>query len=200
MKKDSNIDLSDIKENELDKTSSFTDLMSRSQRKAHEKSKKNIEKNQIKEVKQESPNEFSISTDKAKLRIKVNDGSNVDEKKDILDKKIVNNKLENEEIKKSYLDDDDFDEEKAKIGLSIFGGLLTLGSIGYYIYLILYTDILLRKKFFIVESVILIFIIFFICINSIGNKKISKLSLVFAYICILAFIALNILIKLNYVK
>ena len=31
--KNRNIDLSDIKENDLDKTSSFTDLMTRSQRK-----------------------------------------------------------------------------------------------------------------------------------------------------------------------
>lgn len=196
MKRSSSIDLSDIKENELEKTSSFTDLMSRSQRKAHEKSKKNVVKNEIKEVKQESPNEFSISTDKAKLRIKVNDGSNTN---DTNDKNATNNKQEKKEIKYEYLNED-LDEKKAKIGLSIIGGLLTIGSIGYYLYLILCTDILLRKKFFIIESVIIIFIIFSICVNSIGNKKISKVFLLFAYLFIILFIALNILIKLNYIK
>lgn len=179
MKKDNLIDLSDIKENELDKTSSFTDLMSRSQRKAYEKDKKKQEQDK---------NEIEIKDNKI----------DVEEYKEIFE-----DTEEIKEVKKNIPKEEVIEYEdnfKPKIINTIFTGLLSISCIGYYIYLILFTDILMRRKFFICESGIIAAIILLLCINSVGKKLLNKLTIIFIYIFILAFIAINILIKLDIVK
>lgn len=195
MKKDNYIDLSDIKEDELDKTSTFTDLMSRSQRRAHEKEKRK------RRTELEDENTILNSND---------DNETITLEDNIYsDTNVINNTItdtiefKKEEIDNSNIEKEDENEEtykKNKIGFSILTGLFTLGGIGYYIYLTLYTNLLLRRKFFISESLILVCIILLFCINSISKKKIYKISSVFIYIFIVLFIILNILIKFKYIK
>lgn len=195
MKKDNYIDLSDIKEDELDKTSTFTDLMSRSQRRAHEKEKRK------RRTELEDENiVFNSICDNETIILEDNIDSDINEINNTITDtiEIKENEIENGNIEKE--DENEETYKKNKIGFSILTGLFTLGSIGYYIYLTLYTNLLLRRKFFISESLILVCIILLFCINNISKKKIYKISSVFIYIFIVLFIILNILIKFKYIK
>lgn len=195
MKKDNYIDLSDIKEDELDKTSTFTDLMSRSQRRAHEKEKRK------RRTELEDENiVFNSICDNETIILEDNIDSDINEINNTITDtiEIKENEIENGNIEKE--DENEETYKKNKIGFSILTGLFTLGSIGYYIYLTLYTNLLLRRKFFISESFISVCIILLFCINNISKKKIYKISSVFIYIFIVLFIILNILIKFKYIK
>ena len=80
-----NIDLSDIKEFDLDKTSSFTDLMSRSERRKRkdekEKNKKNIDNIDIEDMlKERKRNTKDLTKDIEKARNRINEEKNVENK------------------------------------------------------------------------------------------------------------------------
>ena len=121
------IDLSDIKENDIDKTSSFTDLMTRKERRLKEKD--DIE-DMIKERKK-STADLTLELDEARKQYnKINE----EEKEDNLGKTQIleltrQMKFNFEESKKENV-------KKKKHGISVLNviGEVNLLCIGYYIY------------------------------------------------------------------
>ena len=198
-KQDNYIDLSDIKENELDKTASFTDLMSRSERKQREKEKQN---------EQTQNNNETIS----KLLNNLNDKNKITENNNfsINSENIVDNfhkiqqdlNIINESNQEEFDDIDNIINKKRKypVGNLIVTAFLNIISIIYFIYSVYYTDILNRNKFLIINSIIILSMAFIFCLSLISNKKICKIFCILNYIVITGYIAFNVLLTLGYLK
>lgn len=107
MKKDNKryIDLSDIKDDELDKTGSFTDLMSRTEKKAHERMKEEEKTRELKEIlmndddKKEERKRLKKERKKEKKKEKI-----IEKEEKRLEKEAVKNI--NQEVKNNKLDED----------------------------------------------------------------------------------------------
>ena len=201
------IDLSDIKEDELDKTASFTDLMSRSERRKREKEKKkkNIDEINIEDTKIEKKDN--------NVDLNINNISEVESTEEILeetkqyedltktiDKDIdVKDNVFKKEV--SYDDYDEFDlENKNGNGLIITMGLFLLISVGIFIYSIVFTDNLDKNKFLVIDSIVISSMYFLFGLSIISGKRFSKFLSVFNYLIFILFTLFNVLITLNYIK
>ncbi len=209
------IDLSDIKDDELDKTASFTDLMSRSERKKREKEKKKKIDESNNNI--EDENNFETNNDdNIDKKLEINNISEVESTEKILeetkqyedltktiDKDIdIKDNVFKKEIAYNHDDDDDeFDEEKSfGSGLIITMGLFLLISTGIFIYSIIFTNNLDKNKFLIIDSIILTSMYFLFGLSIITNKKFGKFLSIINYLAFISFIAFNVLLTLNYIK
>ena len=191
------IDLSDIKENDIDKTASFTDLMSRSERK-----NKNIEKNSSSdndiedmiEEKKRSTKDLTIDLEKAKKEYNSNLDNDYDEK--ISNTQILEitrqMKYNFEEIKNENI-------ENKKKGISILNiiGEVNLLCIGYYIYLLVFTNYQDDKTSYIISGGIIVLLVLLFGLSVVTNKKINKFFNILNILAILGFIGFNIYTLLN---
>lgn len=184
-----NIDLSDIKENDLDKTSSFTDLMSRSERRNRLLEKENIADDieDMIDEKKKTTKDLTIELEKAKQEYEKNISNENEEnlsKTQILD--ITRQmKFNLEETKK---------ENKKKKGISIINivGELNLICIGYYIYLLIFTDYQDSKLNYTINGSIIIFLVLLYGLSIIINKKFSKIFSILNMFFIFVFIVFNL--------
>ena len=152
------IDLSDIKEVDLDKTTSFKDLMSRSERKQRElEKKKNIIENNIDiedmiEEKKRSTKDLTADLEKV-----------LKEEKKTRDEKIENTQiLELTRQMKLNINDNIKEERKKGYNYITFIGVFILIALTYFIYSLIFTSYLDNEKFLLIDSsiILLMFLLF----------------------------------------
>lgn len=206
------IDLSDIKDDELDKTASFTDLMSRSERKKREKEKKkkNIDEINIEDAEIEKKDN---KVEDLNNKLDIDNISEVESTEEILEEtkqyedltKTIDKDLDiKDKVFKKEVTYDDYDElddnKKYGSGLIIVMGLFLLISTGIFLYSILFTDNLDKNKFLIIDSIIISSMYFLFGLSIISGKRFSKFLSIFNYLIFIVFIIFNVLITLNYIK
>lgn len=188
--KKNKIDLSDIKEEELDKTSSFTDLMSRRERKNYLKEKENIDsiekiinekKNDVKEILKEEKEK----TKKVKNSEKAKDNDTILELTRSMKFNFDEVKEENNNTKK-----------KVFSKLNIIGEINLL-CIGYYIYLLTFTNYQDVKDNYILNGGLIVLLVLLFGMSVVTSKKIRKVFMFINLITIIAFIAFNAFTILN---
>lgn len=212
MKKDNQrfIDLSDIKEDDLDKTSSFTDLMTRSERKMRKKQKELEQKENIEdennddienmvEERKKNTKDLTIELEKAKEEYNnsLNKKSLQDEKEESISKTQIleltrqmkfnfnENKKENNKIKKR--------------GISFLNiiGEINLLCIGYYIYLLVFTNYQEEQQNYLVNGGLIVLLVLLFGISVVTNRKVSKFFNVINILAIIGFIVFNAYTLLN---
>lgn len=183
------IDLSDIKENDLDKTSSFTDLMTRSQKKARKNDLLESNNNDIEDMIEErkkSTKDLTIDLEKAKKEY--NNQINKDEelgKTQILEL-TRQMKFNFEETKKE-------NSKNKKNGVSLLNviGITNLLCIGYYIYLLTFTNYQDSEFNYMITGGLIVVLVLLFGLSVVTNKGASKFFKVLNILAILSFIAFN---------
>lgn len=196
--------INSIKENDLDKTATFSDLMSRAERKQHELAKK-----RELELIKEQENQARLSKKKKKKKNKSKDELFEDKQKikkeeltkieNELSKTKEIKKLENtRELKTIFKEKEDKKKEKPKTFFkSLIATFLCLLSIGYFIYTLLFCDTFINQLSLIITSFILMLISF---TNALGLKKDikeSKFWILLNSLFIIVLILFNLLTNLN---
>lgn len=198
-KKEKLIDLSDIKDNELDKTASFTDLMSRSERRKREKEKNDNNKNEniINDNVAEIP-ELNIQKS-----IENNENLNTNEIENILNE--TNNYNDNsdtidDEIETKQDNELDFTNKKYGSGIIITMALFLIISISIFLYYILFTHYLDKNKYLYIDCLSLLSMFFLFGLSIIVSRKFSKFISILNYIIFIAYIGFNSLLFIQYIK
>ena len=205
------IDLSDIKDQELDKTATFTDLMSRSERKRRAKEKLNIDEDTNIETNEITNNlENKLDTNN---ELEVDNISNIENTEEILEEekqyeeltnidKDINtkNNIFKREIEYNHDDFEDEDNKLFNTGLIITNSLFLLIATGIFIYSCIFTNNLDKDKFLMIDSISLAGMYFIFGLSIITNKSFSKFLSILNYLIFIAFTILNVLITLNYIK
>ena len=212
------IDLSDIKDDDLDKTGSFTDLMSRSELKKHNR-KKEEQTQELKEILNIDDDE---KLDKKKKKKILKEEKKLEKKaiKEIKEE-IENNTIEEDddlknlsktqklldltnEIKLSMLNnvDENIKDEKKKfkIGNLIFMDILIIISLAYYIYSILFTNVQKNQLYILIGGVIILLMIMLFCISAVTGKKVSTFFSVINYLVFISFILFNLTLVLGIIS
>lgn len=190
------IDLSDIKEDELDKTASFTDLMSRSERRKRKKEKKKDE-----EIEDNNDREDNHTNEEM---VNVSELENIEEvldrteKYETLTKDIENNIDTIEDETDEIFEDDNINNYGS--GMMIASGLFLIISTFIFLYVILFTSYLSKQTFLYVDIISLLSMYFIFSISIIVNKKGSKFLSVIIYLSFIYFTVFNALLLLNYIK
>lgn len=225
MKKDKEryIDLSDIKEDEMDKTASFTDLMSREELKMRKRKKEEEQTRELKEILMNDDDKKELKKEKKKkekldkkilkqekrlesiatkeINDKIKDNTLVDDEdlKDLTKTQRLLN-LTNE-IKVSMLNnvDDNIKVEKKKFGIGniVISDLLIIISLAFYIYSILFTNYQNNQLYLLIGGLIILSMIMFFCISIISSKTLSKLFSIFIYLIFIGYILFNLILVLG---
>lgn len=169
-----NIDLSDIKEKELDKTASFNDLMTRSERK-----RKN---NDIDDIE-------AMVNEKRKSSKSLYKNEDMEEnlgKTQILEL--------TRQMKFNFEEKKEENIEKKKTGISILNviGEVNLLCIGYYIYLLTFTNYQDDQIKYIFTGGIIILLVLLFGLSVVTTKKLSKFFNILNILVIILFILFNI--------
>lgn len=216
-KEENNIDLSLIKENDLDKTSTFTDLMSRSERKKYLKEKE-IEDNtmdfQTEEIALQVAEEKRITN--FEEEVKKTEKENLKKQNEINAKK-----KSNKEKKKSLKEqEEEFEEELSKTkelfaltnNINLFKdenkhngniiniviqSLFIITMLTYYILSIVFTEFQDNQLYLLINGISTLVAVLIYCIISISKNKLVKIFSVFNYLIIIGFIIFNTLIYLD---
>ena len=225
MKKDKNryIDLSDIKEDEMDKTASFTDLMSREDLKERKRIKEEEQTRELKEIlmndddkkelrkelKKKEKREKRIAKEEKRLESiatkeindKIKDNTLVDDE-DLKDLTKTQKLLDlTNEIKVSMLNnvDENIKVEKKKFGIGniLISDLLIIISLAFYIYSILFTNYQNNQLYLLIGGLIILSMIMFFCISIISSKTLSKVFSVFIYLIFIGYILFNLILVLG---
>ncbi len=189
------IDLSDIKENDLDKTSSFTDLMTRSERKKRKKEKEDLLNEfqnynddilDMVEEKKKSTKDLTIELEKAKEKYNKEETDNNIGKTQILEL-TRQMKFNLEETKSENI-------EKKRKGISILNiiGEINLICIGFYIYLLIFTNYQEKQETYLITGGIIVLLVFLFGVSIISNRRISKLFNILNILAIISFIGFNV--------
>ena len=206
------IDLSDIKSDELDKTASFTDLMSRSERKARKrlKEEESILNNNIidKEV-DDNINALSLiedeSIDKKDLNVVEeisldNNELNISEIDDNID-------LDDEKDEYKVIFDDDKenildikDDNRHGISNNIIMGIMIILSIIYLVYSIIFTNQLNNQRYMIIDASILVGMIFMFGISIMCKRTCYIFFSVLNYLLLIGYLVFNIMLNMGYIK
>ena len=192
------LDLSDIKENDLDKTSTFTDLMSRSERKARKIEKEDFLKsnnNDIEDMVEErkkSTKDLTIDLEKVKKEYKKEINKDEELSKTQILELTRQMKFNFEETKKE-------NSKKKKNGVTLLNliGITNLFCIGYYIYLLIFTNYQDSESNYLITGGIIVLLVFLFGLSVVTNKGASKFFKVLNILAILGFIAFNAYTILN---
>ena len=198
------IDLSDIKKNDLDETSSFTDLMTKKKKKNRKKdiSNSNDIDDMIKE-KRKNTSELTKTLEKAKEeynkeiileKIKENKKENIDDalgKTQILELTRAM-KFNFEEIKEE-------NKSKKKHGISPLNivGELNLFCMGYYIYLLAFTNYQDIEIRYMLNGGIIVLMVLLFGLSVVTPKKISKFFYILNILIIVSFVIYNAYTLIN---
>lgn len=225
MKKDKNryIDLSDIKEDEMDKTASFTDLMSREELKERKRIKEEEQTRELKEIlmndddkkelrkelKKKEKREKKIAKEEKRLESiatkeikgKIKDNTLLDDE-DLKDLTKTQKFLDlTNEIKVSMLNnvDENIKVEKKKFGIGniVISDLLIIISLAFYIYSILFTNYQNNQLYLLIGGLIILSMIMFFCISIISSKTLSKIFSIFIYLIFIGYILFNLILVLG---
>lgn len=189
------LDLSDIKENDLDKTSTFTDLMTRSERKNRKKEK--LEENILEmnnndiedmiEEKKKSTKDLTIDLEKAKQEYKKEINKDEELGKTQILELTRQMKFNFEETKKE-------NTTKKKNGVTLLNiiGITNLLCIGYYIYLLTFTNYQDSESNYLITGSLIVLLVFLFGLSVVTNKSTSKFFKILNILAILGFIAFNV--------
>lgn len=201
--KDKKIDLSGIKEDDLDKTSSFYDLMSKKEKR---KAKKKIEENlDDKPVNNNNNGKYNDIEDM------------INEKRKNTSDLSSNIKFAKEEIKKDEPKKDEnlgktqileltrqmkfnFEEKKEEVkrekkkGISKLNiiGEVNLICIGYYIYLLIFTNYQDVELNYMITGGIIVMLVLLFGLSVVTRKRLSKVFMILNILAIISFIAFNV--------
>lgn len=214
------IDLSDIKENDLDKTSSFTDLMTRKERKKRLKEYEEVEKEEIKDnfddieemvsEKKRTTKDLTSDVEKAKeqlIDLYDNNDDNLIKKdtKDEIKEEEKKDKVNDDSLAKTQLleltkqikinleETKQLNKEKKKKGISILNiiGEINLLCIGYYIYLLVFTSFQDNQQNYLINGSIIISLVLLFGLSIVTRKNVSKFFNILNIFVILLFIMFN---------
>lgn len=200
-----NIDLSDIKDNDLDKTSSFTDLMTRSERKNRklEKERELLEENNNDDIldmvdeRKKSTKDLTIELEKAKEEY----NNNATTKKSSDDEDFGKTQILDltRQMKFNFEKTKEENVEKKKNGVSILNviGEVNLLCIGYYIYLLVFTNYQDIRSNYLINGSIIVALVLLFGLSVISKKGLSKFFNILNILAILAFIIFNAYTLLN---
>ncbi|MBQ9071778.1 MAG: hypothetical protein IJY25_01285 [Bacilli bacterium] len=206
--KNNKIDLSDIKDNDLDKTSSFTDLMSRSERRKRKMEKDSFIENKVKtndnlndieemiNEKKKSTADLTKELEKAKKEYNkdyINQEKNEEEnlgKTQILEL--------TRQMKFNFEETKEENNIKKKNGISFLNviGILNLLCIGFYIYLLTFTNYQDNPNNYLITGGIIVLLVLLFGLSVISGRKARKVFNIFNFLTILAFIAFNVYLLL----
>lgn len=211
MEKKHYVDLSDIKKNDLDKTASFTDLMSRTEKKEHERQKeektrelkevlmnseekreKRTKEKKRKEIDEENFNELEFEREVPSLENKTT--KDVEEEFNKTQKileftsniqtsvlKNLDNNLETQH-----------ETKKRGIGNILITDLLIIISLVYYIYSIIFTDLQSNQLYLLIGGCFILSMITLFCLSLISNKILYKIFSILNYLVFISYILFNL--------
>ena len=186
------IDLSDIKTNDLDETSSFTDLMTRKER------INRYESNDIDDMineKRKNTKELTKELEKAKEEYNKEIQNKKTKKKQILEDTLGKTQiLELTRTMKFNFEEVKKENKNQKNGITFLNiiGVLNLLCIGFYIYILTFTNYQDNQNNYLIVGSIIVLLVLLFGISVISNKKIRKLFNILNLLTIIAFIAFNI--------
>ncbi len=212
------IDLSDIKEYDLDKTSSFTDLMSRSERRAHKRAKEQIinemdkeDNHKSRKKKKENKEEIAdtiddisyddididnidleniedINLDTDDIEIIDEDGLNTTQLLDIT-----------RQMKYNFEETQEENVQNSKKGVTLLNiiGIVNLLCISYYIYLLVFTNYQDNQQNYLITGSIIVVLVLLFGLSTVTGKKVSKIFKILNILAIISFIAFNAYILLK---
>jgi len=194
------IDLSDIKENDLDKTSSFTDLMTRSERRKRKIDKENdfinSNNNDIEDMVEErkrSTKDLTIELEKVKDEYK----NQTEEKENELSKTQI---LEITRQMKFNLNENIKEERKKGYNYITFIGIFILIALAYFIYALIFTSYLDNEKFLLIDGGIILIMFFLFCLTILTTKRNNKFLSILNFLILLGYIIFNVLNILGYIN
>lgn len=213
------IDLSDIKENDLDKTSSFTDLMTRKERRNRNKEIE-IENNETKDEfddieemvseKKRTTKDLTPDIEKAKEELKDlydnNDDNLVNKKKKDEIKEEKEDSLAKTQLleltrqMKFNLEETKYEnKEKKKKGISVLNiiGEINLLCIGYYIYLLVFTSFQDNQQNYLINGSIIVSLVLLFGISIVTKKNVSKFFNILNIFAIIGFVIFNAYTLIN---
>lgn len=213
-----NIDLSDIKEKSLEETTTFTDLMSKREKRKRKKEdmlddiedmikeKRRNTEDLTKDIEKIKNKNINIEN-KKKRNVSIMKKENLEKTKEITIKDLNSddekeNKLNNTQIleltkKMKFNFDDVKDEniEKKKNGITLLNciGIINLICIGYYIYLLAFTSYQDNENNYIIAGGFIISLVFLFGLSLVCSKKARKVFNILNILAIISFIAFNII-------
>ena len=210
MSKKKKIDLSDIKKYDLDETASFTDLMTRKQR---ENRKHNIDTNddiedmvnekrkntsdlteQLEKAKEEYIEEVLVEEIKPKEKKKIEKNVKLKDLESIEDNLGKTQIMElTRAMKFNFEEKKAENKEKKKHGISPLNivGELNLFCMGYYIYLLAFTNYQDIESRYMLNGGIIILMVLLFGLSVVTPKKLSKVFHIINIIVILTFLIYN---------
>ena len=196
------VDLSDIKAKDLDETSSFSDIMSRSERLNRKNSneiddmikekRKNTEElsKELKKAQQEYKEEVKKDSKKTKKQVE-------EEKEEVLGKTQI---MELTRVMKfNFEENKERNKEKKKHGISPLNivGELNLLCIGYYIYLLAFTNYQDIESRYMLNGGIIVLMVLLFGLSVVTNKKLSKFFYIINILIIVTFLIFNTYTLIN---
>ena len=181
------VDLSLIKESDLDKTATFTDLLSRKERKQHKKNK-DVDLKEIEDNVEDNSIEFKTE----ELSSQISESKTVE----------ITEEEKQEIIKEAKLVDEDNEEDFVDIVYkkhnnifnTIFISLLVMASIAAFVYAIIYTNFLEDDLYLLINGISLVVLVFNYCLMTINSNKAAIFFAIMNYLLIVAAITFNSLI------
>ena len=214
------IDLSDIKENDLDNTASFTDLMSREEIKKRKKIQEEEKTQELKEIlmndedkkrlkKEKKKKEKKIAKEEKRLeKTAIKELNNKSEDNTLLDDEDIKDITKTQkfldltnEIKVSMLNNVDENikpkEKKLSIGNIVISDIIIIISLAFYIYSILFTNYQNNELYLLIGGLIILAMIMFFCISTISGRILSKIFSVLIYLLFIGYILFNLILVLG---
>jgi len=180
------VDLSLIKDNDLDKTATFTDLLSRKERKQRKKDK-DIDLKEMDDTGSDNSDEFKTE----ELSSQISESKTVEITEEEKEEIIKNANLVEE-------DEEEVFEEKEKkhhhVFNTVFISLIIMAFIGLFVYAILYTSFIDEDLYLIINGGLLVLLVFNYCLMTITSNRASTFFTIINYLLIIATIAANLLI------
>lgn len=181
--------INSIKENDLDKTATFSDLMSRAERRQHEIDKKK---------------KLELLKEQAEKKKKVNKKKKIKEeiKKDKIEKNLEKTKritsLEKQkEIKNTFKENEEKENNSFK---KFIASILFILSIGYFIYTLLFCDNFVNQTFMIINSLIIMLTSLTNVLGLTKSISKSKFWILLNSLFVIILIIFNVLVNLNILK
>ena len=214
------IDLSDIKENDLDNTASFTDLMSREEIKKRKKIEEEEKAQELKEIlmndedkkrlrKEKKKKEKMIAKEEKRLeKTAIKEFNDKSKKNTLMDDEDIRDITKTQrfldltnEIKVSMLNNVDENikpkEKKFSIGNIVISDIIIIISLAFYIYSILFTNYQNNELYLLIGGLIILAMIMFFCISTISGRIMSKIFSVLIYLLFIGYILFNLILVLG---
>lgn len=192
------IDLSDIKKKDLDETSSFTDLMTKKEKENRKQNSEDIDDMVNEKRKNTEDLSYELERVKKKYNEEIIKEEKIKEKKknkeDIEESLAKTQLLELTKAMKFNFEEVKTENKKKKNGITFLNiiGILNLLCIGFYIYLLTFTNYQDKQNNYLIVGSLIVLLVLFFGLSVISGRKARKMFNIFNLFAIIAFIAFNI--------